>query len=148
MAAEKIQALGLNPETAASVIVGDLSDYATHVRLIALYEEKAPGLPKDEAFCDCRVIGPHGSETKQILALAVKTRSAYSEMTLEELKSARLVHLSRRVECGTGATDYSKADPVSFDAGFIDALFKLAVSLETALQLFVERFGLVAKDIP
>jgi hypothetical protein len=133
---------GQSVEIEKKELVGELSDYIPHIRIITLYEEKRVKTPETRTFCECDVIGPgrSSSETQQILALAVETKFSFSEISLDKLKNARIVHLSETSCESPLIWDYSEANPVSFDRGFIDALLEL-VSPETAIRLFLERFG-------
>jgi hypothetical protein len=136
------QIFGSNVLGKTSELVGSLDNYHVNVRILALYEEKTPGEPTMETFSIEQPIGEHGgSHTCQILALTCMVSNSYSETTPEQIRKARLVHLEQTTRGGTIEVDYSKAEPVSLDQGFIDTLLELVVP-ETTLRLLFKKFDL------
>ena len=122
--------------------IGMLSERMAHVRIITLYEETKSEIKEPKAICDHLVVdGESRPETIQVLALAVETENSFGEILFGKLQGARLVILSEEYESSLNKVSYSKADPISLDSGFIDALTEL-LATATAIRLFLEKFGL------
>ena len=124
--------------------VGDfLGRKPSFIRILPLYEENIPRPEDLSTFHACEIIGPGNSrpEKAQILALAVKVANGFGDATPAEIKTARLVHLSRTTNDHLGQVDYDTAVPVSLDNGFINALLKIIVSPKSAFEFFLEKFG-------
>jgi hypothetical protein len=136
----QIPSLGDGAQT--KVLVGTQDDYAVNARILEIYAEKiAVETPERHFHMEDLVEDHSGPQVCQILALSTKAPNGYTDLAFEQIRNAKLVHLEQTTRSNTFKFDYSKADPVSLDQGFIDTLLELVMP-ETTLRLLFKKFGL------